>query len=213
MILHFEGFEEQNRKALLGIFGAFARVVSHYSLLEIVVNAAIEGIISTLEQIDYPLLLLIWHDSMDELEVVIAFYDAMDTLEGRTIRKTAKPDKYKHIDFKPPQGVAEEAAEGLEMRKENGGKGGLSNEQAAKAGVGSGTQRATNLKNRDEMSPDSIRRMKAFFSRHEKNIKIKPGTAPESNRGWVAGKLWGGNSGKAWANKVCKQMDAADEKE
>lgn len=120
--------------------------------------------------------------------------------------------KYDHIDFKPPAGVAKAAETGLSLRKKSGGKGGLSNKQASKHGIGSGVQRATNLKNRNNISPDTARRMKSFFARHEKNAKRKKGTAPEDDRGWVAWQLWGGHAGKSWANKLVRQMDAADKK-
>lgn len=54
--------------------------------------------------------------------------------------------------------------------------------------------------------------MKAFFSRHEKNKKIDSGKKPWEDRGYVAHLLWGGNAGQAWAEKICRQMDAADKK-
>lgn len=121
--------------------------------------------------------------------------------------------KYDHIDFKPPESVANAAVRGLEYRKKGGG-GGLSTEQASKQGIGSGVQRATNLKNRTNLSPSTVRRMHSFFSRHEKNkaIDAKHKGTPWKDRGYVAWLLWGGDPGAAWARKVVRQMDAADEK-
>lgn len=110
--------------------------------------------------------------------------------------------KYDHIDFKPPQGVADAAARGLELRKKNKGKGGTE----------VGVQRAVNLKNRDSLSPSTVRRMKAFFDRHEKNKKIEKGKQPHEDRGFVSWLLWGGDPGRSWANKIIKQMEAADKK-
>lgn len=124
----------------------------------------------------------------------------------------AIPEKYKHINFKPSESVANEAATGLEWRKKNKGKGGLSSSQAKKEGVGSGVQRAVNLKNRDTLSPATIKRMKAFFDRHEKSKDVPKGKSPWEDKGAIAWKLWGGNAGRSWANKVCKQMEAADKK-
>ncbi len=119
--------------------------------------------------------------------------------------------KYDHIDFKPPQAVANAAKKGLEYRKKGGG-GGLSNDQASAQGVGSGVQRAVNLKNRDNLSPDTVRRMHAFFSRHEKNKAIAPEhkSEPWKDRGYVAWLIWGGDPGQTWAKKLVDQMDAAD---
>lgn len=120
--------------------------------------------------------------------------------------------KYDHINFKPPQSVADAAKRGLELRKKNKGKGGLSSGQANKAGVGSGVQRATNLKNRDTLSPSTVRRMKAFFDRHEKSKKVDKGKKQSEDKGYIAWMLWGGNPGRSWANKVVRQMEAADKK-
>jgi len=121
--------------------------------------------------------------------------------------------KYDHIDFRPPKGAAEAAEKGLEFRKKNKGKGGLSSQEAGKLGIGSGVARATSLKNRDNLNPSTVRRMKSFFSRHEKNRKIESGKQPWEDRGYVAWLLWGGDAGRAWAEKIVRQMDAADEKE
>lgn len=133
-------------------------------------------------------------------------------LESRT---AAAPKKYDHIDFKPPQGVADAAAKGLELRQKASpsNRGGFTPAQAAKEGIGSGVQRAVNLKNRDTISPDVIRQMAAFFARHEKNKDIpadKKGE-PWNAKGYVAWLLWGGDPGRRWAEKVRDQMDAADE--
>lgn len=120
--------------------------------------------------------------------------------------------KYDHIDFKPSESVAKAAERGLELRKKNKGKGGLSPEQAHKAGIGSGVSRAVSLKNRQTLSPSTVRRMKAFFDRHEKSKKIDPGKTHATDKGYIAWMLWGGDPGRSWAEKVCRQMDAADKK-
>lgn len=130
------------------------------------------------------------------------------------ITTASVPAKYSHIDFKPPEGVAKAAERGLEFRKKAGGKGGKSQSQAKKDGTGSGVSRAQNLKNRNNISPSTIKRMKSFFDRHEKNKSIDPkhkGT-PWKDRGYVSWLLWGGNPGRSWANKIVRQMEAADEK-
>ena len=129
----------------------------------------------------------------------------------------AAPKKYDHIDFKPPKSVAEAAERGLEYRQKASpsNRGGLTPAEASKQGIGSGVQRATNLKNRTNMSPEVIRQMCAFFSRHEKNkgISAENKGTPWKDKGHVAWLLWGGDPGRAWAEKVKRQMEAADEKE
>lgn len=124
-------------------------------------------------------------------------------------------NKYKHIDFKPPESVAKTAEKGLEYRRKAGGKGGLDVSEAKAEGIGSGVQRAVNLKNRNNIPPDTVKRMKAFFDRHEKNKSINPEyrNEPWKDRGYVSWMLWGGDPGYTWAKKIIKQMEAADEKE
>lgn len=120
--------------------------------------------------------------------------------------------KYDHIDFKPPESVAKAAERGLEYRRRAGGKGGLSTSQAKSEGIGSGVQRASDLKHRENLSPSTVKRMKAFFDRHQKNKSVEKGKHPWEDRGYVAHLLWGGDPGYAWAKKIVGQMEAADKK-
>jgi len=123
--------------------------------------------------------------------------------------------KYDDISFKPPESVANAAERGLEYRKKQGkNKAGLTQKEASKQGIGSGVQRASNLKSRDNLSPETVRQMGRFFSRHEKNAKIdaeNKGT-PWKDKGYVAWLLWGGDAGRSWAEKTIRRMNAADEK-
>lgn len=115
----------------------------------------------------------------------------------------------KAIDFKPPQEVADAAARGLEYRKKSG-KGGLTNAEASDEGIGSGVQRAVDLKNRKNISPDTINRMLSFFARHEKNkdVSEENKNTPWNDAGHVAWLLWGGDPGLAWAKKIKSQMES-----
>jgi hypothetical protein len=45
----------------------------------------------------------------------------------------------------------------------------LTTQEAGKQGIGSGVARATSLANGEKVSYETIKRMAAFFSRHEKN--------------------------------------------
>lgn len=128
----------------------------------------------------------------------------------------AAEGKYDHINFKPPESVANAAKKGLEYRQKASpsNRGGLTVSEASKQGIGSGVQRATNLKNRTDVSPEVIGKMVGFFSRHEKNKGIAPEhkSTPWNDKGHVAWLLWGGDPGKAWAEKVKGQMETADSK-
>ena len=147
-------------------------------------------------------------DNEQNYELLTDFYDALDSVGGLT----KEASKYDHIDFKPPQSVADAAARGLELRKKNKGKGGLSVQEAAKQGIGSGVARATTLKNRTKISPNTAKRMRSFFARHEGNKRPKDGKPLAESKGYIAWLLWGGDPGKSWADKLCRQMDAADKK-
>jgi hypothetical protein len=133
----------------------------------------------------------------------------------QTHRRTAAPAKYDHIDFVPPESVAKAAERGLKLRKQQGAdKAGLTPEEASKEGIGSGVQRAVNLKNRNKVSPKTIGMMVGFFARHEKNksLSAENKSTPWKDKGYVSWLLWGGDPGKSWAEKIKKQMETADKK-
>ena len=111
--------------------------------------------------------------------------------------------KYDGIDFTPPQGARDAAKRALDVRE---GK------PASQRGMTPvGIARARDLMNGVNMSPDTIRRMKAFFDRHE--VDKKGATWDEQGKGWQAWNGWGGDAGYAWARKVVGQMEARDKKE
>ena len=103
--------------------------------------------------------------------------------------------------FSPPSPVRAAARRGLELRKKHG-KGGLTTQEAGKQGIGSGVARATSLANGESVSYETIKRMAAFFSRHAKNL-----AGGEDDAGFIAGQLWGGAAGRAWANRVIRMVE------
>lgn len=110
--------------------------------------------------------------------------------------------KYGHIDFTPPKAARAAAKRSLEVRK--------SKPPSQRGMTPVGIARARDLANGTTLSPDTVRRMKAFFDRHQKD---KQGAGwDEQGAGWQAWNGWGGDPGYAWAKKVVRQMDAADEK-
>jgi lambda family phage portal protein len=109
--------------------------------------------------------------------------------------------KYDGIDFTPPQGARDAAKRALDVRE---GK------PASQKGMTPvGIARARDLMNGVNLSPDTVRRMKAFFDRHE--VDKKGATWDEQGKGWQAWNGWGGDAGYAWARKVVRQMNARDE--
>lgn len=110
--------------------------------------------------------------------------------------------RYDHIDFTPPQGARDAARRALDVR---------ASKPASQRGMTPvGIARARDLANGATLSPETVRRMLAFFTRHE--VDKKGATWGERGKGWQAWNGWGGDAGYAWARKVVKQMDAADEK-
>lgn len=122
----------------------------------------------------------------------------------------APPKKYEKIDFTPPQGVQSAAERGLEQRRKYG-RGGLTTAEAGKQGIGSGVARAATLAAGKDISPETAKRMKAFFDRHGDAPQAKPSDGGPSARA-IAINLWGGRAGEAWSGKLVRQMKAADEK-
>ena len=110
---------------------------------------------------------------------------------------------YESIDFRPPAGVADEAQRGLDWRREYG-----------RGGTEIGIARARDLAGRRNVSPETARRMKAYFDRHEVD-KEGEGWSPSQDgypsNGRIAWALWGGDAGRSWANQLVRRMNAEDE--
>ena len=122
-----------------------------------------------------------------------------DPLQVAPVQESNDEGKYGHITFTPPDLVRKAAKRGLELRKKYG-----------RGGTAIGVARARDLMNGAELSPSTINRMVSYFARHEVDKKGE-GWGKDS-AGYIAWLLWGGDSGKSWASKVSKQMDAADKK-
>lgn len=111
------------------------------------------------------------------------------------------PDE-RAVNLKPTAGMAAAAKRGLKLHEEGKSGDGLKPETVA---------RANRLARREEMNPDWVREMNAWFSRHESASK-SPGwdKAGEEKPGFVAWLLWGGTPAKNWAARKVKQMEASD---
>ena len=114
----------------------------------------------------------------------------------------AIPDKYAHIDFVPPKGVQDAAKRGLEVR--------ATKPPSQRGGTEVGLARARDLANGKQLSPDTVKRMLNYFTRHE--VDKKGSTWKDQGKGWQAWHLWGGDAGFAYARKTVKQMKTADSK-
>lgn len=115
--------------------------------------------------------------------------------------------------LKVPESVRSAARRGLEMRKQapKSQKGGITNKEASRQGIGSGVQRAANLA-RGSVSEATIPRMVSFFARHGKSIKAGRANPSENRRIRIADLLWGGAAGERWANSQWNRIKREREK-
>ena len=97
--------------------------------------------------------------------------------------------------FTPPASVAAAARRGLKLRADQ--------PASNKAGTPVGIARATQLANRRPVSLSTIRRMVSYFARHEVD-KQGEGWGVDS-KGYQAWLLWGGDPGRAWANRINRE--------
>ncbi|MDX8433196.1 hypothetical protein RFN25_07080 [Mesorhizobium abyssinicae] len=103
------------------------------------------------------------------------------------------------IDLRCPEIVADNAAKGLRLRKQFG-----------RGGTEIGVARATELKNREKLSPSTIRRMVSYFARHEVDKRGKNyGNEQNPSAGYIAWLLWGGDEGRAWALEIKRRIGNA----
>jgi hypothetical protein len=108
--------------------------------------------------------------------------------------------------FAPTDAMRNNARRGLALR-EKWNRGGLDASQAKSEGVGSGVARARDIIN-GNLSLDTVKRMYAFFSRHEKNYAPKKKMSDGGpTAGTIAWLLWGGSAGLAFARRVLKQEE------
>ena len=108
------------------------------------------------------------------------------------------------LDLKPTAGMAEEAERGLNWRKEFG-----------RGGTRVGVARANQLLRRERLSPDTVKRMFSFFSRHAVDAQaegFRQGEKGYPSNGRIAHALWGGDSGKSWSKKKRDQINRELEK-
>lgn len=112
--------------------------------------------------------------------------------------------KGEEIDLTPTAAMAEEGQRFKDWRAEG-----------EKGGTDVAVARATQLVNRQELSPETVRRMHSFFSRHEVDKEAEgfsPGEDGYPSPGRVAWAAWGGDPGQSWARGKVATLDRIDER-
>lgn len=96
-------------------------------------------------------------------------------------------------ELRAPAAVAANANRGLALREEYG-----------RGGTIVGATRANQLAKREVLSIDTIKRMVAYFERHEVDLAApaaKRGHPEYPSAGRIAWDLWGGDAGRAYAKR------------
>lgn len=105
----------------------------------------------------------------------------------------------------PNQEMRAEARRGLELRREYG-----------RGGTEIGVARARDISNGKNLSLDTVRRMRSYFARHEVDKQGKGWKRGEEgfpSAGYIAWKLWGGDPGRSWANRILREEQSMSEME
>lgn len=107
------------------------------------------------------------------------------------------------LGFTPPADVAAVARKGLALRRKHG-----------RGGTLIGARRASQLANRSTLSLETIRRMKAYFDRHEIDLEApaaKRGNPGYPSAGLIAWYLWGGTAGRRFAERALRAYERYQE--
>jgi hypothetical protein len=105
--------------------------------------------------------------------------------------------------FKPTLKMAAAARRGLRLR-----------EKFDRGGTDVGVRRAHQLAGRRDVTPTEVKAMHAFFARHavDKDGKAHEwGSDSDPSAGFIAWLLWGGDAGKAWADRKAAALDREDQ--
>lgn len=118
--------------------------------------------------------------------------------EPAVYREFKRAEERGDLDLRPPATVAAAASRGLELRREYG-----------RGGTAVGVARARDLSNRRELTVETVKRMVAYFMRHEVDLEApaaKRGNPGYPSAGYIAWLLWGGDAGRTWARKIVRQQ-------
>ncbi|MBR0649602.1 hypothetical protein GXW78_08015 [Roseomonas terrae] len=101
--------------------------------------------------------------------------------------------------FRPTMQMASAARRGLRLREKFG-----------RGGTEVGVRRAQQLIDRQELAAKDVKSMHSFFARHAVDKQTKThrwDSDTDPSAGFIAWLLWGGDAGKAWADRKTKSLD------
>jgi len=129
-----------------------------------------------------------------------------DTGQKWVARRAAPQEiEERAVSLVPSEGMASCARNGLKLHEEGRSGDGLKPETVS---------RAKRIAAREELTPEHVREMRAWFARHKVDRKAGWDKAGSETPGFVAHELWGGDAAVSWSEAKVKQMDGdkADEK-
>ena len=100
--------------------------------------------------------------------------------------------------YKPTQKMAANAKKGLELRA-----------KFHRGGTEVGVHRAEQLARQADLADEDVKSMHSYFARHavDKNGKAHEwGSDVDPSAGYIAWLLWGGDEGKAWADRHATKL-------
>ena len=110
--------------------------------------------------------------------------------------------KYEHINFIPPKTVSNQAKRGLKYKLKNR----LTKDELS-------VKIAKKLIKRDKLTPGMIKQISSHFSRMKnREVDAKYKKEPWKDSKYINYLLWGGESGRTWAERVRTQIAKADKK-
>jgi HK97 family phage prohead protease len=104
------------------------------------------------------------------------------------------------VNLKPTAGMAAAAKRGLALHEEGRSGDGLKPETVARAGK---------IAAREELTPEHVREMRAWFRRHAVDKKAGWSAAGAETPGYTAHMLWGGDPARRWSEAKVSQMERA----
>lgn len=184
--------------------GGRARGRVEYVMTEGVLGVPESDFSINAEPDDPAVLIRIWRPGPDgwrETETLVGHKMSTLTRIEPLDRATEKQDS-----FSPPQGVQEAGQRALDWIAEG---------HAGSGFTDVGRARAAQLARGDNVSEETIRRMRSYFARHENDSQAEGWNLGEDgfpSPGRVAWDAWGGDPGRTWAETIVARLDAAEEK-
>jgi len=129
---------------------------------------------------------------------ILSGIDAMALVESPAIEDgffAFSAEKFAETYTDYPQAAVDAAKQGIKRNEETGNK----------CATQVGKVRAQQLANREPVSLDTVRRMRAFLIRQKNNYELAQSRRDYNACGYISYLLWGGPAALPWAEKILRQ--------